>query len=71
MVSDGAVNFHHAWKEQYMAKNFLYKYTEHRRHIRMAGYTNNNNQMESFNWNTLRFRGKAVRGIKKRIRPYF
>ena len=64
LVSDGAANFHHAWKEQYRAKNFLHKETEHQRHIHLAGDMNNN-QMESFNGNTLRSREKAVQGIKK------
>ncbi len=29
LISDGAANFHHAWKDQYKAKNFLHKNTEH------------------------------------------
>ena len=64
LVSDGAANFHHAWKEQYRAKNFLHKDSEHVRHIHMAGYTNNN-QMESFNGNTLRAREKVTRNVKR------
>jgi len=64
LISDGASNFHHAWKNQYRAKNFLHKDTEHHRHIHIAGYMNNN-QMESFNGNTLRAREKAMRGIKR------
>ena len=64
MISDGAANFHHAWKRQYKAKNFLHKDTEHHRHIHLSGDMNNN-QMESFNGNTLRAREKVVRGIKK------
>jgi len=64
LISDGASNFHHAWKNQYKAKNFLHKDTEHRRHIHLAGDMNNN-QMESFNGNTLRMREKVVRGIKR------
>ena len=64
LISDGAANFHHAWKKQYKARNFLHKDTEHHRHIHMAGDMNNN-QMESFNGNTLRMREKVVRGIKK------
>jgi len=63
-ISDGAANFHHAWKNQYRPKNFLHKDTEHHRHIHIAGYMNNN-QMESFNGNTLRAREKAMRGIKR------
>lgn len=64
LVSDGASNFHHAWKRQYRPKNFLHKDSEHHRHIHMAGDMNNN-QMESFNGNTLRHREKVVRGVKK------
>ncbi len=64
LISDGAANFHHAWKEQYKAKNFLHKDTEHVRHIHLAGDMNNN-QMESFNGNTMRLRESATRGIKK------
>ncbi len=64
LISDGAANFHHAWKKQYKAKNFLHKETEHHRHIHLSGDMNNN-QMESFNSNTLRMREKVVRGIKK------
>ena len=64
LVSDGAANFHHAWKEQYKPKNFLHKDAEHHRHIHLDDDMNNN-QMESFNGNTLRAREKVVRGIKK------
>ncbi len=64
LISDGAANFHHAWKKQYRQKNFLHKETEHHRHIHLSGDMNNN-QMESFNSNTLRMREKVVRGIKK------
>ena len=64
LISDGASNFHHAWKNQYRAKNFLHKETEHHRHIHMSGDTNNN-QMESFNGNTLRAREKVTRNVKR------
>jgi len=37
---------------------------EHRRHIHLAGDTNNN-QTESFNGNTPRAREKAMRGIRR------
>lgn len=70
LISDGASNFHHAWEKQYRAKNFLHKDTEHRRHIHLAGDMNNN-QMESFNGNTIRFREQATRGIKKPDSPIF
>ncbi len=29
LISDGAANFHEAWKENYKAKNPLWKDTEH------------------------------------------
>ena len=64
LISDGAANFGHAHKKQYAAKNFLHKDSEHVRHIHMAGDMNNN-QMESFNGNTVRHREKVVRGLKK------
>lgn len=64
LTSGGASNFVHAHKKQYAAKNFLHKESEHIRHIHMAGDMNNN-QMESFNGNTIRHREKVTRGIKK------
>ena len=33
LISDGAPNFHEAWKDEWKAKNFLHKDTEHIRHI--------------------------------------
>ena len=70
LTSDGAANFHHAWKQQYRVKNFLHKDTEHHRHIHMAGDMNNN-QMEAFNGNTVRLREHPMRGIKKSDSPIF
>ena len=64
LISDGASNFHHAWKDQYRAKNRLHKETEHHRHIHLSGDMNNN-KMESFNGATVRHREKVVRGLKK------
>ncbi len=64
LTSDGAANFGHAHKKQYAAKNFLHKDSEHVRHIHMAGDMNNN-QMESFNGNTVRHREKVIRGLKR------
>ena len=64
LVSDGAANFGHAHKKQYATKNFLHKDSEHVRHIHMAGDMNNN-QMESFNGNTVRLREEATRGLKR------
>lgn len=68
LVSDGAANFHHAWKKQYRPKNFLHKDSEHHRHIHMSGDMNNN-QMESFNGNTVRHREKVMRGLKREDSP--
>ena len=64
LISDGAANFGHAHKKQYAPKNFLHKDSEHVRHIHMAGDMNNN-QMESFNGNTVRLREEATRGLKR------
>lgn len=70
LVSDGAANFAFAHKKEYAAKNFLDKKSEHIRHIHLDGDMNNN-QIESFNSNTLRSREKVVRGIKKKDSPIF
>lgn len=67
LISDGAPNFHEAWKENYKAKNFLWKDTEHIRHIHMKG-DKNNNRMERLN-GTIRDREVAYRGIKKMEPP--
>ncbi len=64
LISDGAANFHNAWKSEYKSKNFLYKETEHVNEIALDGI-HHNNQMESFNGNTVRYRESATRGIKK------
>jgi len=69
LISDGANNFHQAWKENYKAKNFLWKDTEHIRHIHMKG-DKNNNRMERLN-GTIRDREVAYRGIKKMNSPLF
>lgn len=37
LISDGASNFGHAHKKQYVAKNFLYKESTHESHVHMAG----------------------------------
>ena len=62
--SDGAKNFAEAHKDEYAPRNFLWKDSIHESHIRMDGDINNN-QMESFNGNTLRIREKVVRGLKR------
>ena len=69
LISDGAANFHEAWELNYKAKNFLWKDTEHIRHIHMKG-DRNNNRMERLN-GTIRDREVAYRGIKKMNSPLF
>ncbi len=69
LISDGAVNFHEAWEENYKAKNFLWKDTEHIRHIHMKG-DKNNNRIERLN-GTIRDREVAYRGIEKMNSPLF
>ena len=64
LISDGAANFGHAHRKQYAPKNFLHKDSEHVKHIHMAGDMNNN-QMESFNGNTVRLREEVTRGLKR------
>ena len=64
LVSDKAANFHEAWREQYAPKNYLCKPTEHINQVEFDG-EHHNNQMESFNGNTIRHREKVVRGLKK------
>ena len=69
LISDGAANFHEAWGDHYRARNFLWKDTEHIRHIHMKG-DKNNNRMERLN-GTIRDREVACRGIKKVSSPLF
>lgn len=69
LISDGAHNFAEAHKDLYAPKNFLWKDSEHVRHIHMAGDTNNN-QMESFNGNTVRLREEVIRGLKREDSPH-
>ena len=68
LISDKAANFHHAWKSEYRAKNFLHKDTWHINEIAFDGI-HHNNQMESFNGNTLRLREEVIRGLKKDDSP--
>ena len=63
LISDGAGNFAEAHRDEYAPRNFLWKDSAHESHIRMDGDTNNN-QMESFNGNTIRMREKVARGLK-------
>ena len=69
LISDGARNFHQAWKSEYRQKNPLQKETEHIRHIHMKG-DKNNNRMERLN-GTIRDREVVYRGIKKMDSPLF
>ena len=64
LVSDGAANFAHAHRKQFAPKSVMDKESTHERHIHMAG-DRNNNQMESFNGNTVRQREKVTRGLKR------
>ena len=62
LISDGAQNFHEAWKDEWKAKNFLHKKTQHIRHIHMKNDMNNN-KMERLN-GELRDREKVMRSLK-------
>ena len=64
LISDGAANFGEAHDAEYTPRNFTWKDSIHEAHIRLDGDINNN-QMESFNGNTIRLREKVVRGLKK------
>ena len=68
LISDKAANFHHAWKQQYRAKNYLHKDTWHINEVAFDGI-HHNNQMESFNGNTVRLREDVIRGLKKEDSP--
>ena len=46
-ISDKAANFHHAWKDQYRAKNFLHKETEHINEVAFDGIHHNNHPCKS------------------------
>lgn len=63
LISDGAGNFAEAHRDEYAPRNHLWKDSVHESHISMDGDTNNN-QMESFNGNTLRMREKVTRSFK-------
>ena len=68
LISDKAGNFHEAWENQYKAKNFLWKDTWHINEVTFGGKWHNQ-QMESFNGNTIRLRTDVVRGLKKDDSP--
>lgn len=58
LISDGAYNFHVAWKKEYKDEKAV-----HIRHVHFKGDMNNN-KMERFN-GEIRDREKVVRGLKK------
>lgn len=58
-VSDGATNFHVAWKQEYKKQ----PNTRHIRHVHLQG-DSNNNKMERMN-GEIRDREKVMRGLKK------
>ena len=64
LVSDKAANFHDAWLDLYAPKNYTHKPTIHINQVEFDGI-HHNNQMESFNGNTIRRREKVIRGLKK------
>lgn len=59
LVSDGATNFHVAWKQEYKKQ----PNTRHIRHVHLQG-DHNNNKMERMN-GEIRDREKVMRGLKK------
>ena len=63
LVSDAAANFHNAWREQYAPRNYLDKDTIHINQVEFDGI-HHNNQMESFNRNTIRHTGEGHTGFK-------
>jgi hypothetical protein len=61
LISDGAPNFHEAYKKEYWSR--VAPRTSHIRHIRLKG-DRNNNKMERMN-GEIRDREKVMRGLKK------
>jgi transposase-like protein len=61
LVSDGATNFHVAWKKEY--RTMAGPRTKHIRHVHLQGDMNNN-KMERMN-GEVRDREKVMRGLKK------
>ena len=68
-ISDGAANFGEARKYLYAPKNYLWPDSEHISYIHMDGNMNNN-QMESFNGNTVRQRERPCAESKRMIQPF-
>jgi transposase-like protein len=67
LISDGALNFHEAYKEEFWSR--VAPRTSHVRHIHIQG-DHNNNKMERLN-GEVRDREKVMRGIKKMDSPIF
>jgi putative transposase len=61
LISDGARNFNHAFKQEFFTRRS--PRTRHIQHIRLQG-DHNNNKMERFN-GEVRDREKVMRGLKK------
>ena len=66
-ISDGAPNFHEAYKKEFWSK--VAPRTSHIKHIHLAG-DHNNNKMERLN-GEVRDREKVMRGIKTMDSPIF
>lgn len=60
LVSDAAANYHEAWQDLYAPMNYIHKPTVHINQVEFDG-EHHNNQMKSFNGNTIRIREKVVR----------
>lgn len=67
LISDGAPNFHEAYKKEYWSR--IAPRTSHIKHIHLAG-DHNNNKMERLN-GEVRDREKVMRGVKKMDSPIF
>jgi len=65
LITDGALNFHKAYKKEFFTMNF--PRTKHIRHIHIDG-DKNNNKMERLN-GEIRDREKVMRGLKKMDTP--
>lgn len=66
-ITDGANNFHDAYRKEYWSKYGETQSTVHVRHVRMAGDMNNN-RMERLN-GELRDREKTMRSLKRADSP--
>ena len=69
LISDGAPNFHDAWKSEWRQRNPDQKLTAHIRHIHIAKDMNNN-KMERLN-GTMRDWEQTRRGMKNMDSPMF